>query len=408
MGLDLAATSLRAVQLRCHGDRLRLDAALEVRPSDHDSGPPDDLPDSPESAPSEQTDDHADRQLLEQLQRLVRHRAFRARQVVLHCPADRLDLRPLQLPCPPAGLSRETIIGTIKLQMKSQLPFPLDQTVFDYYPGSYDSNENLLTIMAVTADARWIKQRMDLVESVGLRCVRVDALPCALARLLPRDSADLVMSPDAPPDHDAAVLQPDALFAILDIALDSSTLIVRANLGPVFCRTFPFGGKTLTDIVTRQFPMDFQRAETLKLTHGLECSLSTPRRSAPAAHAAAALAEPLAAEGQSLPNARQPRIARSIYAAAKNELTDFAEALTRSLNYVINEHQASRLREVFLCGCAAHTHNLPEFLSEQFDFPVRCITHPLLDEITASLPPSRSCPGLWTTALGLALPQEVH
>ena len=101
-------------------------------------------------------------------------------------------------------------------------------------------------------------------------------------------------------------------------------------------------------------------------------------------------------------------VGRTMFAVSKNELVDWGEGLSRSLNYVINEHRASQVRKILLCGSAAHTCNLAEFLSDEFDFPVELLTHPLLDQITALLPSSRSCSGTWSTALGLAIPREAN
>ena len=98
-------------------------------------------------------------------------------------------------------------------------------------------------------------------------------------------------------------------------------------------------------------------------------------------------------------------IGKTIFAALQNDLGDYVEGLTRSLNYVITDCQGANLQKILLAGAAAHTRNLDQYLAEQFGLPVQIILHPVLTEIVHSLPETRAQSGNWTTALGLALKQ---
>lgn len=99
-------------------------------------------------------------------------------------------------------------------------------------------------------------------------------------------------------------------------------------------------------------------------------------------------------------------LAKTLFAAVQKDLNTFTEGLVRTLNYAINEYKQYQLRGIYLTGGAGHTANLDAFLSDKFDMPVHCLTHPLLEAITAWLPATRRNPGCWTTALGLAWPKE--
>ena len=394
--------------------------------------------------------------IVERLRLLARHQAFSGKQVVLHCPADHLDLRPAKLPAGPAGLPRAAVIGALRVKMADNLPFDSQQAIHDYFPAGYDEAQKLLTVVAVTADGAWIKRKMELVTAAGLQCIAFDAIPCVLARLA-RDSFAKLDSPDD---------DSDALKAVLDIGFSSSTLVVRNQHGPVFCRRFSFGGSTITDKMMNRFMIEHQQAEQLKLVYGIDCAAlsgwgggpgsssdldslgslgdipgydplavlgslenqdgfidqdSASAAPCPASSLDAGSIDPEQAgerAAMALTNSptiaetgldildRDPAISWTIYNAVRNDLGRLVEGLTRSLNYVINEHRGAALDRLLLCGGASHTRNLPEYLADQFGVPVQRIAHPLIGELAESLPASRSQSGCWALSLGLALAQE--
>lgn len=405
IGLDIGSTALRAVQLCRDGFDLHVHAALSLpRPqTDPHASTPDN---ANQQVIAEPTAAASADELTAQLRRLIDHGGFVGRDVILHCPADKLDMRPMDLPAGPQGLPPDAVAGAVKLQI-DQLPAAFDQTVFDHFTLGYDSRTSLLRVMAVIADAQWIHQRLQLITQANLRCRHIDALPCSLARLLQNTSPN----PDEPHTADPSTSPCESLTGIVDIGLNGSTLVISNPAGPVFSRRFPLAGQQITNMLAQRLLIDLQHAERIKKDHGIDwhtrhlCTASAAPAPAPANDAVtAATAAPLA-QAQPQTDTSEPELAKAIYAALQSELHDYAQALTRALNYVVTNRSQAQLQRILLTGSAAHLKNLTAFLTEQFELPVQLLDHPLLQEITDALPPRYALAGPWTTALGLALYQ---
>jgi Tfp pilus assembly PilM family ATPase len=392
IGLDIGRTAIRAVQLdRRHGS---LHAALELPLPDHDA------------QPSAKAADH----LAASLRHLLQRGEFIGRDVVLHCPPDRLDLRPVELPAA-RDLPRDAVLGALRLQLGGQLPFDINDAVFDYFPAG-PAGPQRTRVMAVTADGAWLRKRLRVVQDAGLHCAAIEAFPCALARLL--DTPENEFHPNTV-NHPA---QPDSettenvLTALLDVGQSGSTLVVFATAGPIFCRRFQLGGHELTQTIAQRLGIDLDLAERLKRRFGIDNRTRRLRlAAAPAAppldldpHALPQLhLDQAEMEGEVLPEPSQDHeIAKTLFAALQLQLSDYTEGLVRSLNYVITHETSCRLDRVLLCGRGAQLRNLDAWLTDQFDLPVLHWRDQILDQILDDQPASRSCPGSWTTALALA------
>ncbi|KPK78243.1 MAG: hypothetical protein AMJ79_00080 [Phycisphaerae bacterium SM23_30] len=408
IGLDLGRTAIRGVQLMRQGKSLNIHAALEVS-----------VVESYGSQFASFVEPEVDKSCLaDKLKRLLGHGDFIGRDVMVHCPADKLDLRPVKLPAAGSILPRQAVLGVLRLQMGSHLPFPVEQAVFDYFRMDSDPAGNTLRVMAITADGAWIKQRIKLVESQGLHCLGVDALPCVLARVsLGADSSkekELNREINNCDSQDDEISTTEILIGILDIGFSGSTLVVRNSQNPIFCRRFSLAGLEMNSILTQRLGVNFGIAENLKRSYGLDCQtrqLRTTRNGSDQAASMAAEANDKVATGPVVAvektDEQKAEVAKTIYAALQSELGHFVKGLTRSLNYVITDHGSARLGKIVLCGSAAHTKNLEKFLTQQFELPVEIIRHPLLTEIAENLPASRAQVGSWATALGLALSKEM-
>lgn len=433
IGLDIGQTAIRAVQLRRQAGQQRLHVALELpckplspttpaTPSVLPAQPPasvhnHDLADTDtEALPNHsETDSGSDEQFIHLLKSLVSRARFPRRDVVLHCPSDKMGTRPVKLPTGPQGLAREAILGALRLQLADSLSMPLEQAVFDYFIIENRPEQREITVMSTVADRQWITHRIDLVRAAGLRCIAVDALPCALGRL-----TNIELDPtndDAPPTQESQQetqgpeqdddVASHTMRALLDIGYSGSTLVVMKGAVPVFSRRFSLGGYEMTAFLAQRLGISTEQAEALKVAYGLDF---TPARSpqilAPVLQAADLPDSPQAAPLCDAPQKADRDISSMIFDVLETNLNEYLLALTRSLNYAINEHHGQKLADIILCGSAAHTLNLDQYLAQQFDLPAHVADHPLLNEIVEPLPRTRAQAGTWTTALGLALTEE--
>ena len=396
---------------RDHQDTLHVHAALEIPFPDGFVAEPESF-DAAESL---------------SLTRLIDRGGFIGRGVILNCPLEKMDVRPVTLPSPPTGLPRAAVLGAVKLQIAGHLSFPLERAVFDYVLVDQNTRKDKMTVLAFAADGAWITHRINLLRSLGLQCVAVDAMPCTLARLARynnynhdnrhdrfsrpvSENSDVALAAEQDKTPGQSREQTDdILIGVLDIGFYGSTLVVCGPRGPIFCRRFQLGGRGLTQALAQRLMIDERLAEKLKIAYGIDSQSrrlrssdvredKTDFRSAQGGVAVATVENETARTGN--------EISKTIFAALQTDLNEYVEALIRTLNYVIAEQGSARLDRILLSGSAGVMGNLDQFLNEYFELPVVHIANPLLDEITRYLPSTRCNIGSWTTALGLALAGE--
>jgi len=402
LGLDIGRTGLRGVQLRRQGARWVVHAAWELGAAGGQAAPWEAALTEPADGPDLTA---AERELVAHLRRLLARGSFVGREVVVHCPAERLDLRPVELPAGSDGLPRDAVLGALRLEMAGQLAFAPDQAVFDYFPLAMVPSVGRMRLIAVTADGAWIRRRLRLLQAAGLDCTAVEALPCVLARL-----AGWLAAAAPPPAGVPAEAGLRPLTALVDVGYSGSTLIAAEPCGPVFCRRYPLGGREMTRLLAERLGVGEPAAERLKRTYGIDCQsrqLRAAPQTAPASGAEPA-AEAVSSGGAGPEDRPDHEIGKTIFAALAGGLAGWVEGLTRALNYVVAREAHLRLEKVLLYGRGAYTRNLGVFLTRQFGLPVQHAEGELLRQITSCLPCTRACEGSWTTALGLALPREVR
>ena len=405
IGIDIGSTAVRAIQLVRQGGEVHVHSALELLSETNEQQFPIDL-----------SDGSRDDEIVELVQKLHEQGGFRGRDVILHCPAGKMDLRLIELPGNVNDLPREAILGAIRLRISGQTSLPFEQVVIDYFCVNNNRHDHV-QVMAVTADSDWIKKRIGLIKAAGLNCVIMDAFAFTQDRIIakskkPASCPGNQKKYDSSQD-DSAGPEPKKLVAVLDIGYAGSTLVVRNNEGPVFCRRFTLGGRKITNLLTERLMVNYSQAEKIKCTFGFDCQV---RQLCSATNSDSALAQQGREFDADIDNGiaaivpgqveSDSELAKVVYAAIQNELNDYIEAIIRSLNYVISCPGNSRLSEICLCGSGAHLKNLDSYLHDRFGLPVSIYSNSILDEIVPYLPPSQSGSGKWATALGLALAGE--
>jgi type IV pilus assembly protein PilM len=351
IGLDIASTAVRGVQLSRQGGTTTLHSALEV-PFDAV-----DLPDD-ESC-------HDEEKLLAAITHLIDLGGFQGNQVMIHCPVEKLSMRPVTIPSGPEGLARHTILDVLRHQLAEYTPFPIDQAVIDYLVLEHNPQAKQLNLMTISADGHWIEKQILLLRNLKLNCVSVDPMPSTLSRLV------------GPKDQDS---DEEELVAILDIGYSGTTLIAAQAGNCLFCRRFSLGAREMTQTLSQHLMIDPVQAQRLNMEFGLHYQSE-----------------------EKTGDSCDQHIGKTIYAALQSGLDDFTESVIRSLNYVISRQRGARLIRLLLAGTASHTQQLDAYLSDRLEIPVEHIVHPVLRDICQALPASRATCGSWCVATGLAL-----
>jgi len=144
---------------------------------------------------------------------------------------------------PPVG--RDKLAQIIQYEAEQNVPFPMDEVVWDYQLVGGDEADEL-NVMLVAAKIENIKRLTDCVQAADLEPEVVDVSPMALYNAVRYNHPDI-----------------DGCAMVLDIGSRSSNLIfIEENR--IFSRSIPVAGNAITQELMKEFEIDFAAAETLK------------------------------------------------------------------------------------------------------------------------------------------------
>lgn len=141
----------------------------------------------------------------------------------------------------------DKISQIVRYEAQQNVPFPIDEVVWDYQLVGQDSGELSVMLVAVKGDA--VKNLTDCVEAAGLDPVLVDVSPLALYNTVRFNYFDLT-----------------GCTMILDMGA-RSTNVVFVEGNRIFSRSIPVAGIAITKDVMKEFELSFEEAEQLKIAH---------------------------------------------------------------------------------------------------------------------------------------------
>ena len=271
-------------------------------------------------------------------------------------PAQSVFARFVKLP----ALEAEKIDKIISFEAQQNVPFPIDDVVWDYQLVGGGMGEQIqVVIVAIKRDL--LEEINNSVEDTGLRTRSVDVAPMALYNSFRYTYANL-----------------SGCSLLVDIgARTTNVLFVEA--GRIFSRTIANGGSTITAAIAKEFNESFGEAETRKKRDGFI--------------ALAGSAEPADTN-----ISRVSKITRST-------MTRLHAELMRSITHYSAQQDGNRPARIFLCGSAAGMPNMREFFHEKFSLPVEFFNP--LQKVTianpAAMPEALESPYLFGELVGLAL-----
>jgi type IV pilus assembly protein PilM len=244
------------------------------------------------------------------------------RQVNYALPAQSVFVRFVKLP----ALGQEKLDKIISFEAQQNVPFPLDEVVWDYQiVGGGMGEEIQVVLVAIKVDL--LDEINSAVEGTGLQTSIVDIAPMALY------SAFRYSYPEV---GDCSLL--------LDIGA-RTTNILFIESGRIFLRSIPLGGSAITAAIAREFNESFAAAETRKKEDGF-------------VGLGGAYAEPA-----------DPNVAR-VSKIARSTMTRLHAELMRSITHYRAQQQGNRPARIFLCGGGAGMPYMREFFHEKFQVPI--------------------------------------
>jgi type IV pilus assembly protein PilM len=242
---------------------------------------------------------------------------------VIYCvPAQSVFARFVKLP----SVEEEKIERIIAFEAQQNVPFPIEEVVWDYQLVGAGSDEQIqVVLVAIKSDL--LEGINGAVEAAGLQTLVVDVATMALYNAFRYNYSEL---------GDCSLL--------VDIGARTTNLLF-IEPGKVFSRSVPIGGGTISAAIAKEFGEPVGAAEFRKKRDGF-VSLG------------GAYAEP-----------SNPDVAR-VSKIVRSTMTRLHAELMRSISHYRAQQQGSAPARVFLCGGSASMPYMREFFREKLQLPI--------------------------------------
>ncbi len=156
------------------------------------------------------------------------------------------------------SLSENDIEAQIELEAEQYIPYPLDEVSLDFLVlGPSETMPDSVDVEVVASRKEYVEDCAASLEWAGLKAEIVDVDSFALERVC-RRTMDL-----------AGELEGNEIYAIADIGIATTTLIVIKGRQVIFTREQTFGGRQLTEEIQKRYGLPPEDAERVKIYGGL-------------------------------------------------------------------------------------------------------------------------------------------
>jgi type IV pilus assembly protein PilM len=224
------------------------------------------------------------------------------------------------------SVDEEKIERIISFEAQQNVPFPIDEVVWDYQLVGGGGGEPIqVVLVAIKVDL--LDEINSAVEETGLRTSIVDVAPMALYNAFRYNYSDL-----------------SGCSLLVDIGARTTNLLF-IEPAKLFSRSIPIGGSSITTAIAREFGEPFAAAESRKKRDGF-VSLG------------GAYAEPT-----------DPDVAR-VSKVVRTTMTRLHGELMRSISHYRGQQQGNPPERIFLCGGSAGMPYMREFFNEKLQVPI--------------------------------------
>lgn len=177
------------------------------------------------------------------IREIMQERGIRPGPVMLSVSGQSVFSRFVKLP----PVDKEKVFQIIQYEAQQNVPFPIQEVVWDYQLIGRGEGELDVMLAAIKADI--IVQLTDAVEQAGLQTDLVDVAPMALYNCTRYNYSDI-----------------RGCLMVIDIGARSTDLIFIEE-SRVFIRSVPVAGNAITQQIQREFDLSFEDAEEMKRAH---------------------------------------------------------------------------------------------------------------------------------------------
>jgi len=213
----------------------------------------------------------------------------------------------------------------VRFEAIQQIPFPLDDVEWSYQLfQEKDSPEVEVGIFAMRKDL--INHQIKFYTDIDLNVQVVQMNPIAVYNAMQFDQ------------------RVDGTTMIIDLGAENTDLII-AEGETIWLRSIPIGGNNFTEVLTKAFKLDFNKAEDLKR------------------------------------NASTSKYARQIFQAMRPVFADLVAEIQRSIGFYSSVHRDSRIKSVVALGGTFRLPGLQKYLQQNLQLDVK-----RLDGLVAGAP----------------------
>src|SRR3954471_6931155 len=316
-GIDIGQSALKALRLEI------IDGVLTATAFDYVEHPK--ILSQPDADPDQLT--------REALEKFLSRNSLKGDIVAISVPGQSGLARFVKLP----PVEEKKISDIVKFEAKQQIPFNLDEVVWDYQKVSSGvvtdgfALETEIGLFALKRDMvfRYLQHFKDVNVEVHV----VQMAPLALCNYVAYD----LISTNGEQGEESE--KKKKCVVALDIGTDNSNLVITDGDCIIWQRPIPLGGNHFTRALTKDMKLTFAKAEHLKK------------------------------------NAVKSPDLKKILASLKTVLNDFVGEVQRSLGYFTNTHRDATIKYMVGLGNAFRLPGLQKYLQEKLQLEVRKLAH---------------------------------
>ncbi len=226
-------------------------------------------------------------------------------------------------------IEAKKIPDIVKYEARQQIPFPMEQVVWDWQRLAGGMEESGFVIDAEVAlfaiKREQVYKALAPLDAAGVAIDVLQLSPIALANMV---MFDQLAAPPADPE------QPRPSIALVSIGVDTTDLVITNGLR-IWQRSMPIGGSSFTKALVKDLKLTFAKAEHLKR------------------------------------NAVRAEDPKAVFKSMRPVFNEFAAELQRSLNYFTGADRTATIGKVLLLGNAARLRGLSDFVGQQLKLDVQ-------------------------------------
>lgn len=308
-GIDVGQCALKALRCRPHE---KDDNRLVVEAFDYIE------------YPKILTQPEADREELvrEALETFVSRNTFAGDRVAISVPGQSGLARFIKLP----PVEAKKIPDIVKYEARQQIPFALEDVVWDYQPlagGSVDEGYALETEVGLFAMKRdQVARALTPLEDAGLEIDIIQLAPLAIFNFVAFDQIG--------PQENYDRSSPPPSKVVLSLGTDTTDLVITDGVR-VWQRSIPIGGNHFTKALTKELKLTFAKAEHLKR------------------------------------NAMKAENPKAVFQAMRPVFSDLVAEIQRSIGFFTSNNRTAKLGSVIALGNPMKLPGLQRFLAQNLD-----------------------------------------